>query len=220
MILYASTQFSNNDAPTLLAGSAITGQQGYAASCQVDETGVYTESGGLNITTTGTAVGSTIQGGNAADASGPYHQVTSIRGNMVSEESKFLLAFCNTADIDVPTWVTTTGLLNGEEHDWELNPPPSPSVGLHTPNLTDDVYTLIVPTTSVIRQATNTRNGNSIVFHIPQNSLAVYAINANLETEGTITSGMTDTAASEKILGYGYGLILRTAGSTVLFNQS
>jgi len=221
MILYASTQFSSNEgAPTLLAGSAITGQDGYAASCQVDETGVYTESGGLNITTTGTRVGSTIQDQNASDTVGPYHQVTSVMGNFTGEESKFLLAFCNTADIDVPTWVATTGLLDGEEKDWGLNPPPSPSVGLHTPNLTDDVYTLIVPTTSTIRQATNTRNGNSIVFHIPQNSLAVYAINANLNTSNSITISMTDTQASERILGYGYGLILRTAGSTILFNQS
>ena len=91
---------------------------------------------------------------------------------------------------------------------------------LHTPNLTDDVYTLIVPTCAPLRQATNTRNGNSIVFHIPQGSLAVYAINANLETTGTITSSRTDTQASEQILGYGYGLILRAAGATVLFNQS
>ena len=221
MILYASTQFTNADAPTLLAGSAITGQDGFAASCQVDEDGTYTESGGLIIITAGVRVGSDVQGQNAGDPFGPYHQVTSQRGNMVSEEqSKFLLAFCNTADIDVPTWVTTTGLLNGEENDWALNGPPSPSVGLHTPNLTDDVYTLIVPTTSGIRQATNTRNGNSIVFHIPQNSLAVYAINANLNTSNSITSGMTDAQASEKILGYGYGLILRAAGSTVLYNQS
>ena len=219
MILYASTQFDNNNAPTLLAGSAITGQDGYGASCQVDEDGTYTESS-MIITTAGTRVGSSIQGGNAADPAGPYHQVTSIRGNMVSAESKFLLAFCNTADIDVPTWVTTTGLLDGEEKDWGGNGPPAASVGLHTPNLTDDVYTLIVPTTSVIRQATNTRNGNSIVFHIPQNSLAVYAINANLNTSNSITSGMNDSQASEKILGYGYGLILRAAGSTSLFNQS
>ena len=220
MILYASTQFSNNNAPTLLSGSAITGQDGYAASCQVDGTGVYTESGGLIITTAEVSVGSVIQGVNAENEAGPYHQVTSVMGNFTGEESKFLLAFCNTADIDVPTWVETTGLLGGEEKDWGGNGPPSASVGLHTPNLTDDVYTLIVPTTSGIRQATNTRNGNSIVFHIPQNSLAVYAINANLNTSSSITSGMTDTQASEKILGYGYGLILRTDGSTVLFNQS
>ena len=219
MILYASTQFTDNDAPTLLAGSAITGQDGFAASCQVDEDSTYTESGGLTIITAGVRVGSDIQGQSAADPFGPYHQVTSVMGNFTAtDNSKFLLAFCNTADIDVPTWVTTTGLLDSEEKDWGGNPPQAASVGLHTPNLTDDVYTLIVPTTSGIRQATNTRNGNSIVFHIPQNSLAVYAINANLNTAGTITSGMTDSQASEQILEYGYGLILKAAGVTSLFN--
>jgi len=109
-------------------------------------------------------------------------------------------------------------MTNGEETDWYGNG--SGAVGLHTPNLTDDVFTLVVPTCNPLRQATTTRNGNSIVFHIPQNSLAVYAINANLETSGAITSGMTDAQASQQIIGFGYGLILKTAGTVGLFNVS
>ena len=217
MILYTSTQFTDALAPTLLGGNPTTGQDGYGASCQVSSGGEYTESGGLTVETSGIAVGNSLQGESAGDPIGPYHQIQSTRGDFSGEDSKFLTAFCNTADIDVPTWVSTVGLLNGEETDWDLAG--SGAVGLHTPNLTDDVYTLIVPT-SPLRQALNVRFGNSIVFHIPQNSLAVYAINANLNTSGGVTSGMTDAQASEKILGFGYGLILKSAGSTELYNQS
>ena len=218
MILYTSTRFSSTGGNTLGTGNAQTGQQGYGYSIKMDVNGDYTDSSGQAIASTGARVGSLANGQNAADPFGPYHQPFSLIGAPEIETDVFCIAFCNTADIDVPTWVTTTQMTNDEETDWAGNA--SGAIGLHTPNLTDDVYTLIVPTCNPLRQATDVRNGNSIVFHIPQGSLAVYAINANLETSGTITSGMTDTAASEKILGYGYGLILKESGVVGLFNVS
>ena len=218
MILYTSTRFSATGGNTLGGGSAITGQQGYGYSVKMDQGGTYTESGGMNISSAGTRVGNIANTKTAEDPVGPYHQPYTLIGAPEIETDVFCIAFCNTADIDVPTWVTTTQMTNGEETDWVGNA--SGAVGLHTPNLTDDVYTLVVPTCNPLRQATDVRNGNSIVFHIPQNSLAVYAINANLETQGNITSGMTDTQASEQILGYGYGLLLKSAGTVALFNVS
>ena len=221
MILYISTTFELN-AGNIVDGNATTGGDGYGVSCLVNNSGEYGSSNGMNITSTeGRLVGQSIGGQNAGndEAVGPYHQVTDANGNFTSnaEEPAFAIAFCNTADMDVPTWITTTTPVDEEEQDWAGT---SATLTLHTPNLTDDVYTLIVPTTNTLRQATTTRNGNSIVFHIPKNSLAVYAINANLNTAGTIESDMTDQQASEQILEYGYGLILKTAGETQLYNQS
>ena len=218
MILYTSTRFSATGGNTLSLGNAQTGNQGYGYSIQMDGSGNYTESGGQNIASSGTRVGNLVNGQSAADPFGPYHQPFTLIGAPEIETDVFCIAFCNTADIDVPSWVTTTQMTNGEETDWAGNA--SGAVGLHTPNLTDDVYTLIVPTCRPLRQATDVRNGNSIVFHIPQGSLAVYAINANLETAGAITSGMNDTTASERILSYGYGLILKESGVVGLFNIS
>ena len=216
MILYISTAFEQN-AGNIVDGNATTGGDGYGISCVVNTAFEYGPSNGMNIASLGIPVGQSLAGQTTATAVGPYHQVTDANGNFTSaaEEPAFAIGFCNTADMDVPTWISTTQPVAGEEQDWGGN---SATLTLHTPSLTDDVYTLIIPTTNALRQATATRSGNSIVFHIPQNSLAVYAINANLNTAGTITSGMTDTQASEAILQYGYGLILRAAGVTSLFN--
>ena len=218
MILYISTTFEQN-AGNIVSGNATTGGDGYGVSCLVNSIGEYGSSQGMNIASNANLVGQSLVGQTTATAVGPYHQVTDARGNLTSaaEEAAFAIGFCNTADMDVPTWISTTQPVAGEEQDWGGN---SATLTLHTPSLTDDVYTLIIPTTNALRQATATRNGNSIVFHIPQNSLAVYAINANLNTSNSINSGMTDTQASEKILSFGYGLILRAAGATSLFNQS
>lgn len=218
MILYISTAFEGN-AGNIVNGNATTGNDGFGISCLVNNIGEYGSSTGMNIASNARQVGQSLVGQTTATAVGPYHQVTDANGNFTSadEEPAFAIAFCNTADMDVPTWITTTTPIEGEEQDWAGT---SATLTLHTPSLTEDVYTLIIPTTNTLRQATTTRNGNSIVFHIPQNSLAVYAINANLNTAGTITSGMTDAQASEQILEYGYGLILRSAGETQLFNQA
>ena len=218
MILYISTAFEQN-AGNIVDGNPTTGGEGYGISCLVNNIGEYGPSNGMNIASSARQVGQSLVGRTTANAAGPYHQVTDANGNLnsVAEEAAFAIAFCNTADMDVPTWVGTTQPVAGEEQDWGGN---SATLTLHTPSLTDDVYTLIIPTTNPLRQATTTRNGNSIVFHIPQNSLAVYAINANLNTAGTLTSGMTDQQASEVILEYGYGLILRAEGETQLYNQS
>ena len=218
MILYTSTIFTATGGNTLGARSAITGQQGMGYSIKMTGGGDYTESGGMNVASSGTRVGSLANGQNAGDPFGPYHQPFAIIGAPEIEDRVFCIAFCNTADIDVSTWVTDTQMLNGEETSWDGTA--SGGVGLHTPNLTDDVYTLVVPTCNPLRQATDVRNGNSIVFHIPQGSLAVYAINANLETGGTITGGMNDTQASEQIIGFGYGLLLKSSGVVGLFNVS
>ena len=218
MILYTSTRFSAAGGIKLGVRSAVTGQDGMGYSIQMDANGDYTESGGMGITTNGARVGGLANGQNAGDPFGPYHQPFTLIGTPEIETDVFCIAFCNTADSTVANFVTTSEMTNGEETDWYGNG--SGAVGLHTPNLTDDVYTLVVPTCNPLRQATTTRNGNSIVFHIPQNSLAVYAINANLETSGAITSGMTDAQASQQIIGFGYGLILKTAGTVGLFNVS
>ena len=217
-ILYVSTMFDNNQ---IINGNPATGIDGYGCSCVVDGGGVYGPGAG-NIPSNGTKVGSLVNGQSAADPFGPYHQPVANLGIFTSpgEEEVFGIGFWNTADVSFAGWIAATSPTNTEETNWVGTGDGSGGMVLHTPNLTDDVYTLIVPTCAPLRQATNTRNGNSIVFHIPQGSLAVYAINANLETTGTITSSMTDTQASEQILGYGYGLILRAAGATVLFNQS
>ena len=216
MILYISTAFEQN-AGNIESGNPTTGGDGYGISCLVNNVGEYGPSNGMVIGTNGRQVGQSLGGQTTATAVGPYHQVTDANGNFTSaaEEPSFAIGFCNTVDMDVPTWITTTLPVAEEEQDWAGT---SATLTLHTPSLTEDVYTLIIPTTNTLRQATTTRNGNSIVFHIPQNSLAVYAINANLNTAGTITSGMTDSQASEQILEYGYGLILKAAGVTSLFN--
>lgn len=217
MILYTSTRFSANGEATLSTGNATTGQDGYGYSVSVNGDGSYLQSGGMNITSAGTRPGSAVNGQNAADPFGPYYQPWSSLGPPTDlADSVFAIAFCNTADIDVPTWVSTTEEQNGEETDWDNNG--SGAVGLHTPNLTEDVFTLVVPTTSTLRQATTTRNGNSIVFHIPLNSLAVYAINANLITTTAINPSDTDEQASEKIIANGYGLILKEGGTVGLYN--
>ena len=217
-ILYVSTMFNNNQ---IVNGNPTTGGDGYGCSCVVDGGGVYQQGAG-NITSLGVKVGSSVNGTSASDPSGPYHQPVSNLGGFTSpgEEEVFGIGFWNTADISFAGWVAATSPTNNEETNWGGNGDGSGGMVLHTPNLTDDVYTLIVPTCSPLRQATQVRNGNSIVFHIPQNSLAAFAINANLETQGSINPGMNDTQASDQILGYGYGLLLRAAGATVLFNQS
>jgi len=218
MILYISTAFEQN-AENIAGGNPTTGGNGYGISCLVNNIGEYGSSNGMNIASSARQVGQSLEGQTTGEEVGPYHQVTDANGNLnsVAEAAAFAIAFCNTADMDVPTWVEFTQPVAGEEQDWGGN---SATLTLHTPSLTDDVYTLIIPTTNPLRQATATRAGNSIVFHIPQNSLAVYAINANLNTLNNITSDMTDSQASEVILEYGYGLILRAEGSTVLYNQS
>ena len=217
MILYTSTRFLAAGGVKLSTGNATTGNNGYGMSVSVNGSGDYLQSGGMNITTAGLRPGNAVNGQNAQDPFGPYNQPWSSLGAPSEiEDGVFAIAFCNTADMDVPTWVSTTELDNGEETDWAGNV--SGAVGLHTPNLTDDVFTLVVPTTSTLRQATQTRNGNSIVFHIPANSLAVYAINANLVTTTTINPSDTDAQASEKIIGNGYGLILKSAGTVGLYN--
>ena len=216
MILYTSTRFSGNGGTTLSTGDATTGGDGYGYSVMVDGNGDYSESGGMSIASNAARPGSAVAGQNAADPFGPYHQPWAANGPPTDiEDGVFSIAFCNTADIDVPTWVSTTELSSGEEMDWGGNG--SGAVGLHTPNLTDDVLTLVVPTTSTLRQATQTRNGNSIVFHIPANSLAAYAINANLVTS-TINPASTDTQASEIIIANGYGLIQKASGVVSLYN--
>jgi hypothetical protein len=218
MILYISTAFEQN-AGNIVGGNATTGGDGYGISCLVNNIGEYGSSAGMNTVSTARQVGLSLVGQTTATAVGPYHQVTSANGNFTSagEEPAFAIGFCNTADMDIPTWITTTTPVAEEEQDWAGT---SADLTLHTPSLTEDVYTLIIPTTNTLRQATTTRNGNSIVFHIPQNSLAVYAINANLNTANTIVSSMTDQQASAQILEYGYGLILKTAGETQLYNQA
>ena len=217
-ILYVSTMFDNNQ---IVNGNPTTGGDGYGCSCIVDGGLVYAQGAGT-VTSAGSKIGSSVHNQSAADPFGPYHQPVASLGAFTSpgEEEVFGIGFWNTADVSFNGWITATGPTNTEETNWSGGGDGSGGMVLHTPNLTDDVYTLIVPTCSPLRQVTQTRNGNSIVFHIPQSSLAVYAINANLETSGAITPSMTDTQASEQILGYGYGLLLRAAGATTLYNQS
>jgi len=218
-ILYASTMFDNNQ---IVNGNPATGGDGYGCSCVLTTGATYIQGGGT-VTSTGTKVGSLVHTQSAADPFGPYHQPIALLGPFTppgGEEEVFGIGFWNTADASFDQWMAATTPTNTEETNWAGAGDGSGGMVLHTPNLTDDVYTLIVPTCSPLRQATQTRNGNSIVFHIPQNSLAVYAINANLETTGAIFPSMTDQQASERILGYGYGLILRAAGATTLFNQT
>jgi|13_taG_2_1085334.scaffolds.fasta_scaffold52150_2 hypothetical protein len=216
-ILYVSTRFEDS---SVINGNPATGIDGYGASCIVGAGGIYTQGGGT-ITSLGIKVGNSLAGNSAQDPFGPYHQPVQSLGGFAfqSEEQVFGIAFWNTADANFSQWTAACNPSNGEETDWAGNPDGSGGMVLHTPNQTDDVYTLIVPTTAPLRQATNIRNGNSIVFHIPQNDLAETAINANLV--GTnINPSMTDQDASEEILLFGYGLILRAAGADTLFNQT
>ena len=218
MILYTSTAFDDD---SIVNGDPTTGNDGYGCSIIVNNGGGYENSTSLTCTTSARIVGDQLTGGAIEGGTGPYSQVFDVLSfPTIGAEARYGIGFWNTADVSLSGWITATSPTNGEETDWAGNSDGSGGMSLHTPNLTDDVYTLIVPTVSPLRQATNTRNGNSIVFHIPQNSLAVYAINANLKANNTITSGMNDTQASEKILAYGYGLILRAAGATTLFNQT
>lgn len=218
MILYTSTAFDDEN---IINGDPTTGNDGYGCSILVDNSGGYQNSTSLTVTSTTRIVGDQLTGGAIEGGTGPYSQVfDSLSFPTIAGEARYGIGFWNTADASLATWLGACSPTNGVETDWAGNPDGSSGMSLHTPNLTDDVYTLIVPTVSPLRQATNTRNGNSIVFHIPQNSLAVYAINANLRANNTITSGMNDTQASEKILAFGYGLILRASGNTTLFNQT
>lgn len=219
MILYTSTAF---DDESIINGDPTTGNDGYGCSILCDAGGAYQNSTSLTCTSTGRIVGNSLTGGAIEGGIGPYSQVYDALGVFATlpAEGRYGIGFWNTADISLTNWIGACNPTNGEETDWAGNNDGSGGMSLHTPNLTEDVYTLIVPTVSPLRQATNTRNGNSIVFHIPQNSLAVYAINANLSAAGTINSGMNDTQASEEILAYGYGLILKTGGATSLFNQT
>lgn len=219
MILYTSTAFDDD---SIANGDPTTGNDGYGCSILVNNGGGYENSTSLICTSTSRPVGDQLTGGAIEGGTGPYAQVYDALGifPQIGGEARYGIGFWNTADASLATWIGAANPTNGEETDWAGNNDGSGGMSLHTPNLTEDVYTLIVPTVRPLRQATNTRNGNSIVFHIPQNSLAVYAINANLRANNTITSGMNDTQASEKILAFGYGLILKTGGATSLFNQT
>jgi len=216
-ILYVSTMFDNNSVKN---GNPATGQDGYGVSCIVKKDSIYAQGAG-NITTLTQKVGASINGASAADPFGPYNQPVQQLGSFTSggEEEVFAIAFWNTADSTFANWIGTTSPTNTEETNWSGNGDGSGGMVLHTPNQTDDVYTLIVPTISPLRQATQARNGNSIVFHIPQNDLAETAINANLKGT-TINPAMTDSQASEQILLFGYGLILRASGADTLYNQN
>lgn len=218
MILYTSTAFDDEG---IVNGDPTTGNDGYGCSILTDVAGGYQNSNSLTCVSTAAIVGDQLTGNTIEGGTGPYFQVFDSLGfPTIGGESRYGIGFWNTADASLATWIAACSPTNGEETDWGGTGDRSGAMSLHTPNLTEDVYTLIVPTVSPLRQATSTRNGNSIVFHIPQNSLAVYAINANLADSNSITSGMNDTQASEKILAYGYGLILQTAGGTTLFNQT
>lgn len=218
MILYTSTAFDDD---SIANGDPTTGNDGYGCSILVQNGGAYQNSTSLTCASSGVIVGDGLTGDTIEGGNGPYYQVWDSQGfPTILESERYGIGFWNTADASLATWIAACSPSNGEETDWAGTGDRSGGMSMHTPNLTEDVYTLIVPTVSPLRQATNTRNGNSIVFHIPQNSLAVYAINANLATANSITSGMTDLAASVKILAYGYGLILQTAGGTTLFNQT
>ncbi len=215
-ILYTSTKFDDD---SISNGSARPGTNGYAATILVDTDGIYGR-GSMTISSNSRAIGASIDTLNAADGNGPYFQVVNSLGNFPgSAEERFAIGYWNTADISLSGWIGATNPSNTEQTDWAGNSDSSGTMVMHTANQTEDVYTLIVPTVSPLRQATSVRNGNSIVFHIPETELAVYAINANLAAAGSITSGMTDTQASTQILEYGYGLILKTGGATTLFNQ-
>lgn len=218
MILYTSTAFSDDN---IKNGDPTTGNDGYGCSILVDNVGNYVNSTSLIIATSARPVGDALTGAILEGGTGPYAQPFEALGlPTIGANDRYGIGFWNTADADLTTWLGACSPANGEETDWAGNNDGSGGMSLHTPNLTEDVYTLIVPTVSPLRQATNTRNGNSIVFHIPKNSLAVYAINANLADAGTITSGMNDTDASVQILRYGYGLIVKSAGAVTLFNQT
>ena len=218
MILYTSTAFDDEG---IANGDPTTGNDGYGCSILVDLSGGYQNSNTLTCVSSARPVGDQLTGNSVEGGIGPYSQVFDALGYpTIGGEARYGIGFWNTADASLAEWIGLANPTNGEETDWAGNNDGSGGMSLHTPNLTEDVYTLIVPTVSPLRQATSTRNGNSIVFHIPQNSLAVYAINANLADSNSITSGMNDTQASEKILAYGYGLILQTAGGTTLFNQT
>ena len=107
---------------------------------------------------------------------------------------------------DINVWNSSIGTT--DEVDWNNN---SPSLTWHSPFANENAYTLVVPNDFFVYTdgSIAERNGSTLAFHIPVNSLGVWGQNANLPDgiSGVLYSD-TDEQAAGKILNMGYLLFL------------
>ena len=138
-----------------------------------------------------------------ATDSNPFYRVNQGVGSYGGTKNFFGLLIGDTEVSSVASWLGV--IETEEEEDWEGQ---VASLTWHTPSLTTDTYTLIVPTDNVIYQTEPQRSGNALVWHIPVDQLGIYAQNANLPSGAeSVIGDDSDAIAGGKIWGMGFGLI-------------
>jgi len=134
----------------------------------------------------------------------PFYRVNQGAGAYAGSKNFFGLLIGDTTVTSVGDWSGTLGASDIEE-DWDGT---GKSLTWHTPSLSPDTYTLIVPTDSVVYQTSPQRSGNVLVWHIPSTQLGVYGQNANLPSNALSVSAVdNDAKAGGKIWAMGFGLI-------------
>ena len=215
-ILYTSTSYGNS------AVGASLGSQGFGITAEFDgaQNQVFGSTPGT-ITSAAIPIGANI---NAQTISNPntFSRVYNGGANTFlngagDPDGYFGMLMIDQNVISINNAIGALGVYNNAENDWLGN---GAALTWHTPNLTNDVYTVIVPTDNVVYQNLSTRIGGVVVWHVPVGSLGLYGQNINLPFSTGVNSGMNDTVASERILGGGFGVILRSEGTSTLFNQT
>lgn len=156
-------------------------------------------------------------GVNAAPISdpGPLRRVSD-SGNiapMYTEGWSFSLLFGDASlagnQGNINQWNTALGTT--DEVDWMNN---QPALTWHSPLANESTYTLVVPNDFFVYTdgGIQERNGSTLAFHIPLNSLGVWGQNANLpDGISSVVYTDTDEEAAGKILNMGYLLFLGQA---------
>ena len=214
-LLYTSTSYENT------AIAKTVSNEGYAVTAEYDagQNTVFGPQGGI-VTSNSSTIGINIDNTTlaASNFSRVYDGGANPYSTPIAEPEGFFGMLI--ADADIATLGDISGelsIFNGTENDWLGN---GAALTWHTPNQTDDAYTVIVPTDKVVYQTLSARIGGVLVWHVPQNQLGVYGQNMNLPFSTGVTAAMTDTVASELILEAGFGIILKSAGTTQFYNQT
>ena len=206
-LLYTITAYTND------ITSFSPRSEGIGCTTQYDiSANTYAQSTGGTITNSGQQIGN-ASNGNAVN-SGIFNRCETGTGAIGIADGYFGLILVDLGNTDIENAETQAGA--AEEFDWNGTPK---SLTFHHPSMTEDVYTVIVPTDEVIYQpGQSARVGNVLVWHVPVGQLGVYGQNINLPYTATpVVSTDGDGQASEKMLEIGYGIIL---SGTDWYNQS